>query len=219
MQKYQAVIFDLDGVLVHSTPLHDRAYRLVLAGYGVHDFDYQPFAGRKTLDSIRLLNQQHQLGLSEEELQKAAQQKTAFALEMLTRENPIADGCRELLDGLRPHVKLALASSASPESIDLFLNLNQLRSHFDSVLSSADVVHAKPSPEIYLQSCRKLDVDPSMAAVIEDAVAGVEAGRAAGTTVYGILTTYAAPALLAAGAVRCVDSLAQLLPLLLEQPA
>ncbi|BDC53199.1 beta-phosphoglucomutase (plasmid) [Bryobacterales bacterium F-183] len=214
-KRFAAIVFDMDGVLVHSTPLHDQAYRTLLADFGITEFDYRPFAGRKTLDSVRILNDQHRLGLDEAGLRATAKRKTELALDLLRSVNPIASGACELLETLKKAgLRLAVASSASPESIDLFLDINNLRGFFEVVLSSADVREAKPSPEIYVKACERLGVLPAATAIVEDAVAGVEAGRGAGAVVFGVTGTYLAEDLLQSGTEVCVDQLLELVPFL-----
>jgi len=115
-----------------------------------------------------------------------------------------------VLAKLAANYPLALASSGSRASVDAFLRLTSCRSLFQSILSGDDVVRAKPDPEIYARSASQLGMDPADCLVIEDAVAGIEAARAAGMQAVGLAGTSAAEDLLRAGATRVLPSLGAL---------
>ena len=128
---------------------------------------------------------------------------------MLAVELPLAPGCVAMLKLLAQRYQLALASSGSRASVGAFLNHTGLLPLFKSVLSGDDVQHAKPNPELFIQSIRNLDLQPEQCIVVEDAVAGVEAARSAGARAIGMGKQYTTE-LTEAGAERVVDSLAEL---------
>jgi HAD superfamily hydrolase (TIGR01509 family) len=209
-----AILFDLDGVLMHSTPLHDRAYREVLEGFPIRGFDYAQIAGMRTVDALRQVFSCQQLTISEPELAALAERKTARAHELILAANPVAPGCFATLSRLALRYRLALASSASERSVEAFLQLSGSRDLFGSIIWGSMVKEAKPSPAIYLRAAADLGVLPEESLVIEDAIAGIYAGLRAGCAVWGITTIHSAPELRAAGAAITIARLAELLELL-----
>jgi beta-phosphoglucomutase len=208
-----AIIFDLDGVLMYSTPFHDRAYRETLEGFPILGFDYAEIAGMRTADALRKVFADRNLTISEHELAALAERKTARAHELILAANPVAPGCFDTLSQLAARHRLALASSASERTVEAFLQLSGARHLFGSIIWGSMVREAKPAPAIYLRAAAELGVLPGESLVIEDAVAGIQAGLRAGCTVCGITSMHSAPELLAAGAHMTVERLQELLEL------
>lgn len=207
------IIFDLDGVLMYSTPLHDRAYREVLEGLPIHDFDYAQIAGMRTADAFRKVFSDRNLTISERELGVLAERKTTRAHDLILTTNPVAPGCFDTLSQLAARHKLALASSASERTVEAFLQLSGAKNLFGSIIWGSMVREAKPAPEIYLRAAAELGVLPEESLVIEDAIAGIEAGLRAGCKVCGITSMHSAAELLAAGAdvtIGCLEELLQM---------
>jgi HAD superfamily hydrolase (TIGR01509 family) len=205
------MIFDLDGVLMHSTPLHDRAYREVLAGFPIQDFDYAPIAGMRTADALRKVFMDRNLTISDKELSVLAERKTARAHQLILAAEPVAPGCFDILSQLAGRHRLALASSASQGTVEAFWQISGARHLFGSVIWGSMVGEAKPAPAIYLRAAAELGLAPAQCLVIEDAVAGIEAGLRAGCTVCGITSMHSKAELLAAGAAVTIERLEELL--------
>ncbi len=205
----RAVVFDLDGVLMLSTGIHDAAFRAVLEPLGIHDFVYQPFAGMRTKDTLQAVFEAR--GVQGADVNALALRKTQLAHERIRAENPIAPGCLETLTALHRRFPLALASSASPENVAAFLETNACRQLFAVVLDGTSVRHAKPSPEIYQAAFRQLGFDPGDCLVVEDAVAGIQAAHQAGARICGIGPPAEAQRLLDAGAAIVISQLEELL--------
>lgn len=209
----KAIIFDMDGVLLYSSPLHDRAYREALASLAIQEFDYRSVAGMRTDEAVALILANNHITVNEEQAASIARTKTRIARDLIAHENPIAQGCIETLNALAPVYPLVLASSASELTIDLFLTRNSLRDKFRSVLHGGDVKYAKPAPDIYQLACRRIDLPPSECLVVEDAGSGVQSAKAAGTAVWGITTTSTADELRSSGADHIIGHLEELLAL------
>jgi beta-phosphoglucomutase len=205
-----AVIFDLDGVLFLSTPVHDEAFRKTFASVGIASFDYPRFAGMRTKKTIEAVLQEHGLHLSQAEIERLARFKTDLAYSELRLRKPVAPQCREVLCGLREHCRLGLGSSASKRNVDLFFELSGCRPFFSCVLDGSSVREAKPSPEIYLSCCAHLGVEPADCVIVEDAILGVQAAKAAGAVTCAIASTVSARELYGCGADTVIDSLEQL---------
>lgn len=210
----QGIVFDLDGVLIHSTPCHRAAFEEVLRPLGIHDFDYAPYAGWRTAEVIAAEFKRAGLPLDGEAIRAAAEQKTQLARQKVLKENPVPADCAKVLRQLAADYRLALASSGSRGSVQAFLSANDAGGLFQSVLSGEDVSQAKPDPEIYCRSFAGIGLAPGACVVVEDAVSGIEAALRAGARAVGITGTCSEETLRHAGAAEVIGSLSQLVPLI-----
>jgi beta-phosphoglucomutase len=188
--KYSALIFDMDGTLVHNMPIHNQAWQDTLAEAGVQ-IDLDEFnratTGKKTPEILRMT-----LGpqLNDSEMAYWGERKEALYRKRFAC-------CREPLPGLLDLLEqaqtlglpMAVASAAPPDNITFILDELDLRRHFQAVVGGEDVQHGKPNPEIFLKSARILGVEPENCLVFEDALAGIEAARRAGMDAVMICTT------------------------------
>lgn len=205
----RGLVFDLDGVLVSSRAAHAQAFAEVLADYGIHDFQYDRFAGWRTADVFRAVFADRSLRIAENDLAECGRRKSARARELLASRNPVAPDCVSVVTQLSREYRLALASSGSRAAVEAFFARTGLGPSFRSVLCGDDVRRAKPDPEIVRRSMEALALEPRSCVVIEDAVAGIQAARSAGARAIGFGNARAAD-LRAAGAEQVVDSLAEL---------
>ena len=210
-----AIVFDLDGVLVDSAPCHRAAFEEVFRPLGVHDFDYSRYAGWRTNDVVESVLGRIGFDATPEFVTGLAGRKSQLAREKLAKSNPIDQDCLAVLGTLARSYTLALASSGSRQSVEMFLNTNNCAHLFQSVLCGDSVSKAKPDPEIYERTFDALQIDPGTGAVVEDAVAGIVAAKAAGAgAIIGIAGTCPADQLLGAGASHVIHALAELPELL-----
>jgi beta-phosphoglucomutase len=201
----------MDGVLLDSSPIHAAAYLEALGSFSIRTFQYSRMAGLRTKDGVRQILSENGIALAEREIDCIAAVKSKIALERMARDNPVAAGVHAVLESLSQRCKLALASSGSSASVNAFVDRNGIRSYFQCVLHSDDVVSAKPSPEMFLTAFHRLGIAPEKCVVVEDAVAGIQAARAAGGVACGIPTTCPACDLEQAGADFIIDTLEDLL--------
>jgi HAD superfamily hydrolase (TIGR01509 family) len=192
MNQSRAVIFDMDGVIVDSEPLHERAYLEVVQelGYGDnHGLRFADYVGRP--DDILWLDfiARHKPPQPFEELLDLKTQRVA---EIIRREQPLFKGLPELLGKLAGRYSLALASGSERGVVEEVLRLDNLGRFFSSVVSGSDIKHGKPAPDIFLRTAELLEVKPAECWVIEDSKAGVAAGLAARMRVIAITNTYPA---------------------------
>ena len=199
----------MDGVLLNSTGIHEKAFQAVLRPFGV-TFCYADYAGMRTKETISSILASHGITVCPEELDELARRKSALALSRIEGENPIAPTAKTLLQHLYGRYALALASSASQASVDAFLDGNGLREYFGSVLAGGAVRHPKPAPDIYKKAMAELEIDEEQCLVVEDAVAGVQAAKAAGAIACGVLGTSSRERLVAAGADFVIEDLQEL---------
>ena len=214
MKPFQAIIFDMDGVIVDSEPLHERAFLEVLEeiGYGrSHGIDFPAYYGMSDLVVWRDFMARHRPPQSLEELLARKEEKFTA---LLQREEPLFDGLPELLEKVSARYSLALASGSRHPTINVVLDLRGLRRLFRVVVSSEDVAHGKPAPDIFLRAAELLAVAPGDCCVIEDSAAGVEAGLAAGMFVVAI--TNSLPSEKLAGASKVVKTYGEIETLLLR---
>jgi beta-phosphoglucomutase len=215
MPVVRGVVFDLDGVLIHSTGCHRAAFEAVLQPFEVLDFEYSGYAGWRTQEVIEAEFKRCGVSASTEQIRAAAARKTKLAREKMAELNPVVDGCVPVLAKLAESYHLALASSGSSGSVNWFLDANDCRKYFRSVLTGDDIIRSKPDPEIYSKSFAALELPPAACIVVEDAVAGIEAARSAGSSAIGITGTCSAEMLFAAGAAQVVTSLSGIPDMLL----
>jgi HAD superfamily hydrolase (TIGR01509 family) len=199
----KAAIFDMDGVIVDSHPIHKQAWRNLLLSLGVAVTDQQlefVLDGRKREDILRFF-----LGnLSEAELRRYGAQKDIFFSQSVGQLQLIA-GVREFITGLAAAgVHLAVATSARRSRAEAILERFALPPYFSAVVTGDDVADGKPDPLVFQTACRRLQGDPDSTLVIEDAVSGVMGARAAGMRCMGIAAGSRARLLCAAGALYIV---------------
>ncbi len=184
-----ALIFDLDGVIVDSNPVHVLAWRRYLEACGRR---LPPAAdrlifGRRNDDIVRdLLGD----GLSPEQIAAHGAAKEALYRRLMRPLLP-----RRLVPGVadflrRTRLPAGLASNAERANVDFVLDQAGLRPYFRVILDGAQTARPKPDPEIYLEAARRLGVPPQACVVFEDSPAGVQAARAAGAQVVAVRTTY-----------------------------
>jgi HAD superfamily hydrolase (TIGR01509 family) len=213
MKRFQAVIFDMDGVIVDSEPRHERAFREVFdaMGYGeTHGMCFPDYYGRSDRALWMDFIARHQPVQTLEEL---SQWKQSRFLEIIRREQPIFEGLPELLAKLKPRYRLAVASGSLHPVIDEVLAWRDLRRFFPVVVSVQDVPRGKPAPDVFLHTASLLGVPPSECCVIEDSAAGVDAALAGGMSAIAITNTLPEEKL--AHATRVVKSYAEIESLLL----
>jgi len=178
--KLQAVIFDMDGVLVDSEPFGFEALRRVMARHGLPygEEENAEFLGRTTLDSCRILKARHLIPESEETL---AGWYVEEMLEQITRGPIPMVGVPEVLREVRAAgYRMALASSAELRVIDANLAALSLRPLFEAVVSGIQVPRGKPAPDVFLAAAERLGVSPAACLVVEDSRNGLLAAKAAG---------------------------------------
>jgi HAD superfamily hydrolase (TIGR01509 family) len=212
--RIRGVAFDLDGVLIDSAGCHRAAFEEVLERFGVLDFHYARYAGWRTLEVIETELRRAAGTVDPDTIEAAAKEKSRLAREKLAATNPVPDDCLPVLRQLAGEYALALASSGSRGSVDIFLTSNGCRDLFQSILTGDDVVWAKPDPEIYRRTFDALRLDPASCVVVEDAIAGIHAALGAGAMAVGFAGTCPKERLQEAGAVYVVDRLSELPDLL-----
>jgi len=214
---FKAVIFDMDGVIVDSEPLHERAFLEVMGeiGYGdSHGVRWADYVGRSEYVLWSDFVARHKPRQSFEELLALKRERV---LGILRREEPVFEGITGLLERLSQVCRLALASGSERPTVETVLSLQNLRRFFPVTVAAGDVKHGKPEPDIFLRAAALLDVAPADCWVIEDSKPGIAAGLAAGMRVIAITNTHPAEEL--RQATRVVSSYAEIEAVLLPNQA
>ncbi len=175
----QAVIWDLDGVIIDSADEHRRAWQRLARETGVTftDADFWATFGKRNDDIIP----PHWKTTSSEEIQALAARKEAYFREYVRQAAAPLPGSMELMRGLHEAgFAQALASSTPIENIELISEILHLKQYLTILVSGETVPHGKPAPDIFLRAAEELHMPPAVCVVIEDAVAGVQAAHAAG---------------------------------------
>lgn len=185
-----ALIFDMDGVMVDSYPVHRKAWEAFNRRFGLETTVamVERNFGKRNDDIVRDFFGED---LSPEEVAARSSAKEALFRKMISgrMEELLVPGLRGFLER-RCGAPMAVASNAEPENVALLLDETGLRRYFQAVVDGYQVGLPKPHPEIYRRAAELLGVPPARCVVFEDSVAGVAAGRAAGMAVIGIRTTH-----------------------------
>lgn len=186
----KAVIFDMDGVLIDSEPLHARAAVLALHKLGVDitiEYCYG-FIGSTTVHMLETMICDFNLKYTVSEL--LSYYKNAKDELIRTEGHEAIPYTRELIIDLHKHgVKLAIASSSSVDEINDVVTFLKLSEYFHKLVSGTTVSHPKPAPDVFQKAMEELEVNSDECIIIEDSYNGVCAGNAAGVPVVGFVNT------------------------------
>jgi beta-phosphoglucomutase len=208
----RAAVFDFDGVIVDSEPLHFRSLRDALRPEGVEitEEEYlRVYLAYDDREAIRLALEHH--GESTDPTRRESiEARKAEIFARLIPEVPVFEGARDLVRALEDQMPLAIASGARHEEVDAILRGVGLRDAFLAIVGAEDAERTKPDPAPYLEAARRLTgrtpgLAPAECVAFEDSMAGIAAALGAGMKVVGVAHSYPAEKLRAAH--RVVDSL------------
>jgi HAD superfamily hydrolase (TIGR01509 family) len=198
-----AVIFDMDGVLTDSEPLINSAAIAMFAEAGLRVLpeDFHPFVGTGEDRYIGGVAQKYQFNL---DLPAAKRRTYELYLAMVPTRLVSFPGAQNLVVACRQAgLRIAVASSADRVKIEANLAKIGLPAEtWDTVVTGEDIIAKKPAPDIFLYAAAKFGIPPSQCVVVEDAVNGVAAAKAAGMRCVAVAQTFPAPLLSAADLVR-----------------
>lgn len=180
LQQFEGFIFDCDGTLADTMPLHHRAWLHALSLAGANfDFDWELFvsrAGMSLENTVLALNEQFQLRLDPANV--SAEQRRYFeqALHEVSPIEPVVALARE---AARTHA-VSVASGSEYRHVVHTLELIGVRNYFEVIVTPSDVVHGKPAPDMFLLAAERMGVRPERCLVLEDSELGISAARSAG---------------------------------------
>jgi HAD superfamily hydrolase (TIGR01509 family) len=203
---FRGVVFDLDGVIVDSHPVHKRAWRAFLAGVGKEvsesDLDFI-LEGRRRRDILI-----HFLGeLSDSEVQQYGNKKDEFFRQACADLEPVAGSIKFIREIVKEGFCVAIATSASRQRARWTLQQLNISDHFEVIVTGDDVAQSKPDPTIYQLVAERLSISPECLIAVEDSVCGVRSARSAGLRCVGIAAGQNVHQLMAAGSDRVFPDL------------
>ena len=213
MSAVDAVVFDMDGVLVNSEPLWHEAEIEVFGALGVPltPADCQQTTGLR-VDVVVQHWRARAGGFDVDDATVVARIVQGVVARIAARGEPMDHAIEAVVDVARRGWRVGLASSSPLSIINAVLDRLQLRQHFAAVCSAEHLPRGKPDPAVYLEACAALGVDPARAVAVEDSNSGIRAGRNAGMIVVAVPDP-------AAGPVAAVDVADAVIGSLRELPA
>ena len=177
-KNLQGIVFDCDGTLADTMPLHWRAWQAIAARYKLHfpQDRFYALGGVPSRDILKMLGQEQGLALDH---LAVAREKEAEYLPLIAQVEPI-----NIVVGVaREHygrIPMAVASGGTRHVIEQVLERLSIRHLFNAIVTSEDVVNQKPAPDIFLEAARRIGVAPQYCRAYEDTDLGMQAIRAAG---------------------------------------
>ena len=190
--RVEAVIFDLDGVLVDSETIWDEARRNLVARAG------GTWSPQATRDMMGMSSREwsaylhERLGVSLPASQ-ISRDVAATVDQRYATQLPLFPGARDTVVRVAGAWPVALASSSNRTIIERFLDASRLRSYFAATVSSEEVAHGKPAPDVYLAAAERLGANPRACVAIEDSTNGLRAAAAAAMTVIAVPNAHFPP--------------------------
>ncbi|MBW7997679.1 MAG: HAD family phosphatase [Candidatus Glassbacteria bacterium] len=187
--NFEAALYDLDGLIVDSEPLHGVASEKALNVYGrsleeLSDEVRGSFYGKRVIDIASLVVDSLGLDIPP---QRWADERHAIFMELIENGVDLMPGMRQSLSLFRESgIKAAVVSSGVGRYVRRLLEITGLDGDFDTVVTGDEVRKGKPDPECFLEGARRLGARPGRCIVLEDAWAGIRAGRAAGMAVIAV---------------------------------
>ena len=211
-----ALIFDFDGVIVDSEPVHLAGFRQVLASANVLIADeeyYDRYLGYDDHDCFQAVGRDKNMPFTEEQIAQMTEVKTQLVQQTYASKVDALPGAVELIrSAWEADIPLAICSGALRAEVLQAAESLGVLSMFRIIVAARDVQRGKPDPEGYLQAAEKLSaacsrvLSPAACVVVEDSPAGIQSAKGAGMKVLGVTNSYPADALSLAD--RVVDSLA-----------
>lgn len=187
--QYQAVLFDLDGVIVFTDTYHYRAWKRLSdeKGWKFDEEINHELRGVSRLESLSIILKHNNISLDPGELRHLAELKNTYYVESLKEigKRDIFPGSIRFIKHLRDRgIRTALCSSSkNAQYVTDKLKISDL---FDAFVTGWDITKTKPDPQIFLLAAERLNISPRLCVVFEDAASGIEAAKAAGMKVIGV---------------------------------
>lgn len=186
----KAVIFDMDGVVVHNDHYHVLAWQ-----------QFCDRIGRKTTENEvkswfgstnkTILETIYQKNIPDDEADRLGNMKEETYRKLYKDHIKPLPGLKDFLKQVKTHLfKIALATSAPKENVDFVIGMTGLTNFFEVTTNASEIKNGKPDPEIFLKTSQKLKIDPKDCLVFEDSFQGIKAARDAGMKVIGVATSH-----------------------------
>jgi beta-phosphoglucomutase len=208
-----AIVFDFDGVIADSEPLHLRCYQQVLAPRGVElsaDEYYADYVGFDDLEAFTRIGLAHGLPMNDGLLAQLIVEKTRVFEAVTASADVLFPGAIACIERLAAAFPLGIASGALKQDITGILRRHGLERYFAFIVASGDTPRSKPAPDPYMRAAQLHGLPPSACLAIEDSKWGIESARSAGLRCIGITNTYPSEEL--AAAEHIIESLDEFTP-------
>lgn len=190
------VIFDMDGVLADTGPIHFESWVKMGEEIGVkftREIFKQTFGQQSPVITRKLVGP----NIDEKLVEKWANLKEKYYRKLVAEKLKPLPGVIRIINELRSEgFKLAVGSSGPPENVELLLTSLRIKNYFDTIITAAEIKRGKPEPDVFLIIAKILNVNPKNCIVIEDAPVGIEAAKRAGMISIALTTTHNKEALL-----------------------
>lgn len=202
MTIHKALIFDMDGVLVDSEPLHQRDWMTVFRGFGLEypASELKALQGLKGEQVIELVRRRAGVSGQAVDFDALIAEKRRLFIEQTIPQLREVPGAEPFLRSNKGRVPLALVTSARLKVVGQVLFHFNWRNIFDALVGAEHVTHSKPHPEPFLKAVERFRLQPGECLVFEDSIVGIQGARAAGCAVCGVTTSCSSDELIAAGA-------------------
>jgi beta-phosphoglucomutase len=201
MTALQAIVFDFDGVIANSEPLHLRAFQIALSDVGIElarGEYYSSYLGFDDVGMFEALGRERGIGMSGRDVKALVARKGEALQELMADGAVLFPGAVEFIRTAAAAVPIAIASGALRHEIDEILHAAGLDSLFSTIVASGDTPESKPSPEPYRLAFDRLRertggaLEPHRTVAIEDSRWGLESARGAGLRCVGVTNSYPA---------------------------
>jgi beta-phosphoglucomutase len=189
LNERRGVIFDLDGVLIDTGPFHKQSWYDLAEKEDLEMSDelfYNTFGMQNYLIIPKLVGKQ----VSRDEIDRMSDWKEQRYRDLIEGKLQLLQGVKPLLEDLKQHgFALAIGTSAPRANLDFMFEHISLVDFFDAYVTGEEIKEGKPAPDTFLKAAKKLSIPAEKCVVVEDAVAGVQAGKAAGMAVVAVTNT------------------------------
>lgn len=185
----KAAIFDLDGVIVTTDDCHYTAWKKMADDEGIY-FDRkinERLRGVSRMQSLEIVLEKSDKAYTEQEKLALAAKKNAYYVDLIQKLTPndVLGGVMKNLETLKEHgIKIAIGSSS--KNTPIILNRIGLADYFDAVSDGNNIKNSKPDPEVFIKAAEMLNIAPENCMIVEDADAGIEAGKRAGMKTFAL---------------------------------
>lgn len=211
LKSIEAIIFDMDGVIVDSEYIQVEAEKIVCKNHNISvpDSEWMGFKGKKNIDIFKYIVQNFTDGSLDP--RALADEKGQIYLKIAPEKLKLIAGSMEFIHKAKKYFpRLALVTSSGPLTQGLAFDLFKLHPHFEIIVTGKDVNNGKPHPEPYLKAVERLGLSAERCLVIEDSDSGIRSAKSAGCQTVGITTSFTRNILEKAGADFVVDSFSEL---------
>lgn len=188
---WQGIVFDLDGTLVDTEPLHRDAWLATLKKFGLH-YDEEWFSQWIGQSDRNLASWVAEHVLKTQNEEPLLEDKRTRYYRLASEYTPLFRGVGEALPILANKFALAIATNSSKDDASAVFQSARIQSYFKAIVTSSNVEHMKPAPDVYLEAAHQLHIEPKRLIAVEDSPAGITAARDAGLFTLGVTNSHPA---------------------------